>query len=160
MGAFDVRFKIAGDAQYSRAFELYSHEANDLSDPFDEIADLVLASVGAQFQTEGARSGARWHPLSVAYARWKEANFGARPILVATGSMRAAALDKAQAVLITAHRMLYEIHDDKAAWHQKGSGRNPQRKLVDLTIADRRGFDRILAHWVNGLRRGPLRHSR
>lgn len=80
-------------------------------------------------------------------------------MLVQTGDMRAAALDRARAVQVTPQRMLYEIRDEKAVWHQRGAGDLPQRKLVDLTMPDRRGFDRILAHWVTGLRRGPLRRS-
>jgi hypothetical protein len=155
-----IHFDISGDVQYSRAFDRYAHEARDLSEPFDDIADQILAMVGEQFGTEGARTGARWRPLSAAYAIWKDREFPGKPMLVREGDMREAALTKAKAVRITDQHLVYEIHDEKAIYHQRGSGHLPQRKLVDLTLLDRRGWDRTFASWLNSLRRGPLRHSR
>jgi hypothetical protein len=159
MPLLNVHFEIAGDAAYSRAFEAMATEATDLREPLGEIADHLVKTVGDQFLTEGARTGRRWHPLSPSYQAWKEAHFPGRPILVQTGHMRAAALDRKRAVALYPDRMVYEIQDDKAVYHQKGSGHLPQRKLVDLGMKDRRAWDRILAEWVNGLRRGPLRRS-
>ncbi len=159
MALVEISFDIDGDAQYVRAFELLAHEARDLREPLEEIAESLIQAVGRQFLTEGAAGGSRWRPLNPAYARWKDAHFPGRPLLVATGRMRAAALDKRRAVSVGAHRMVYEIHDPKAAYHQRGQGANPQRKLVELDLGVRRSWDRIVAEWVDGLRRGPLRHS-
>lgn len=154
-----VRFSIEGEDQYARAFELMEHEAGDMSDPLEAIGEHIIRTVGDQFLTEGARTGTRWHPLSRAYDRWKDEHFPDRPLLVREGAMRSAALDRRRALWVGERSMRYTIHDDKAIHHQRGDGHMPQRKLVDLGIADRREWDRIFADWLTSIRRGPLRPS-
>lgn len=154
-----VRFHLLGERPYERAFEMMGHEARDLSAPFEQIADELLHSVSEQFRTEGTRTGARWHSLSAAYAKWKQERWPGRPILVASGKMRAAAFDRGRAVNISPQRLVYEIDDPKAIYHQRGDGHMPQRRLVDIGAADRRAFDRVFVRWLNDLRRGPLARS-
>lgn len=168
-GTFKLRFSIDGDVPYSRAFTLYAHEAADLSDPLSDIADDLIKQIGQQFLSEGAYGlGERWHPLSPAYAAWKEQHFPGRPLLVRTGAMRALMLDRERTVRVFKDRLLYlvegidaEGHDigARAWWHQTGAGHNPTRKIVAIPSAGRRGWDRILHEWIIGLRRGPLRRS-
>lgn len=147
-----IRFDVAGEVQLSRAFEAAEREARDMSVPLAETGDMVVESVGQQFHTEGARSGAAWPSLSAAYAAWKDSAYPGRPLLVRTGAMRAQALDKARTLTVTARRLVYEVDDPKAIYHQRGEGHLPQRRLVDLTAEDRRQVDRIFANWLNGLR--------
>ena len=155
-----VHFDIDGDAQYSRAFEALEHEARDMSDPLERIADDLLRQIGLQFQTEGAYGlGTVWRPLSREYAAWKEEHFPGRPILVRTGEMREHMLDKPRTVRVTAQRMVYEVASDVPVYHQKGRGHNPERKMVALPGAGRRNWDRILHEWVMSIRRGPIRAS-
>jgi hypothetical protein len=156
VGDLQVRLDIDGDVQYSRAFEVMGREADDLTAPLTESGEIVRQSVGEQFLTEGAHAGQPWQRLNRDYERWKEEEFGAGlPILVLTGDMRAAALSP-NAVKVTPKRLLYEIDDDKAIWHQKGRGHNPARRMLDLTSGDRRQIDRAFARWLNHLRRGMI----
>lgn len=158
MPLVELKFNAAGEEQWARSLELYDHELQDMSDPLGEIGDDLIDTIAEQFETEGGRTGTRWHSLSRAYDRWKELHWPSRPILVASGAMQAAALDP-YAVHVTSNRMVYEVDDEKAIWHQKGAGAMPQRKIVNLGLADRRRWERYFAHWVNSLRRGPMRHS-
>lgn len=57
---------------------------------------------------------------------------------------------------VTPQRLVYEIDDDKAIYHQEGKGHNPARRLVDLTPVQKREWDREFAGWLNRLRRGPI----
>lgn len=157
---FRLRMDVLGDVQLSRAFELMAHEAQDLSEPLRQVGEALVSAVGEQFRSEGAHGlGHRWHPLSPAYAAWKRENAPAgpaAPILVFSGDMRSALLDRA-AVTVTPRRMVYEPDaPDYAVVHQQGEGHMPQRKIVALAMSDRRGFERIFANWLNGLRRGRL----
>lgn len=142
-----VGFDIAGDVQYSRAFDLYGKLASDLSEPLADIGDKLLQAVGDQFATEGAHGlGRRWQPLSQAYAAWKEQHYPGRPILVRTGDMRSAALSKG-ALSVSPRRLTYEVDSEYAIYHQEGRG-VPQRKIVALSNADRRDWDRVFAEYL------------
>lgn len=154
-----LTFDVDGERQVSRAFSLMEHEVRDLSEPLEEIGELIRQAIGEEFATGGARGGAPWQPLSPDYAKWKEANFPGRPLLVQTGSMRRDMLSKA-AFRVTADRLVYspetasETHPEIAGFHQRGAEPNPARRMVDLTSSDRRSFEREVHEWVNAKRRG------
>lgn len=152
-----VHFDAQGERQISRAFLALEHEVQDLSDPLDRMADVILASVREQFATEGKSGlGAPWTPLNPEYAAWKHARYGPRPILVRTGGMKGAVLNKPQAVTVTKTRMVYEPKGkggEIAGYHQTGAGRLPQRKIFALTTAQKReAVDRVFTTWLHEVR--------
>jgi phage gpG-like protein len=154
-----VGFAVSGEQQISRAFQVYGEEAQDLSEPLDRMADVIIDAVRAQFDTQGTGGlGHPWTPLSPEYAAWKLARYGPKPILVATGDMKQAMLDKASAVTVTPKRMVYSPVDEKAGYHQDGTVNMPQRKIVALTDAQKRNaVDRVFSEWLNAIRRqAPL----
>jgi hypothetical protein len=151
-----MRFDIVGDVQYSRAFHTMGREAADMTDPLTEIGESLRLSVSEQFRTEGRHGlGVGWQALDAAYARWKASAVGEQPILVFRGDMRDAMLSRS-AFTISPRRLVYEPDDPKAYYHQVGEGNLPAREMVALNEAERRGWDRIFASWLNGLRHGPL----
>jgi hypothetical protein len=154
-----VKFDVAGDVQYSRAFDAAAEEAKDLSEPLRSIGDSLLRAVHEQFRTEGAFGhGSKWKPLNPQYERWKREQVGDQPMLVFRGLMRLAMIAKA-AVRIEPRRLVYEPDaPDYAAFHQDGDeGRGlPQRKMVELPMTERRQWDRYFAEWLNSIRRGRL----
>lgn len=163
-----IKFSIDGEVQYSRAFDMLAAEAGDLSEPLSEIGDSLLNAVERQFDTQGEIGGSPWKALDSAYAAWKLAHFGVKPILVRTGDMKAAALDKHN-VVVTPRKLTYEVKGldedgndlgERAAWHQRGSGNLPQRKIVEMPASERRNWDRLIVAWLNDIRRGPIGRSR
>lgn len=146
-----LRYEVEGDVQVSRAFDVAAAYAEDLSEPLGEIGEAIRQHVGRQFGSEGAASGEPWPRLSRAYAVWKELNWPGRSILVREGDMRREMLSRA-AVTVTPRTMIYEPASDIAAYHQGGKGHLPARKMVNLTAADRRDWDRAIASWINGMR--------
>lgn len=155
-----LRFEVEGEVAYSRAFEAYERELRDMSEPLAEIGGLIIESVGEQFLTEGAHGGSRWEPLDPSYARFKQnhapAGEGA-PLLVFSGEMRGKALDRGSALTVTADRVVYEPDSDLAGYHHKGKGDLPARRIVNLTAADRREWDREIIDWLTSIRRGAIR---
>lgn len=158
-----LKIDVAGEAQVSRAFAVYGKEADDLREPLSDIADELREAIGEQFRTEGTRGGSKWKALSPSYRRWKEANYPGRPMLVRTGDMRSAMLDRL-AFHVNRKRMLYApnvpLTDDGEQYaliHQQGRGQMPRRKMVNLTTADKRQFERIFAHWLTYIRRRSFR---
>ena len=156
MAVQQIRFEVAGEAAYVRGFEALASEVEDMSEPLSEIGEQLRHNVAEQFLTEGSTGNlGRWQPLDPDYERWKRSQVGEMPILVYTGEMFAAATDR-RSVTVTAKRMVYEVDDPKAIYHQKGSGNLPVRRLVDLSLAQRREWDRTMANWLQRIRRGPL----
>ena len=153
-----VRFDIAGEQQYGRAFRALADDARNLKEPLTRIRDRLVSTVGQQFQTEGSHGGAPWPGLNAEYERWKESAFPGRPLLVRSGAMRAAYLVHGTREL-TNTRLVWGVDDqvdaegeriaDRALAHQTGEGRVPQRKIVSVTFEDRRQFDRYFVEWFN-----------
>ncbi len=158
---------IAGEKQLSRAFDILADDARDLRDPLEQTHEHLRQVIGEQFQSEGAHGGSRWRELSPDYERAKADRFGdGLPILVASGDLRAAWLAR-QPLELTSHRLVMgpapgasnedgAVIEDYSAVHQKGSGRVPQRKIVNLTTGDRRQIDRIFVEYLSARARRLL----
>jgi Phage virion morphogenesis family len=154
-----IRFDVAGDVQYSRAFEAAAHEAEDLSEPLAMVGDAVLRDVFEQFRTEGTFGhGSKWKPLSPSYAEWKRQQVGDESILVFTGETRARMIARS-AIHVSPRRMVYDPSAPEFALrHQQGDEADglPQRKMVEIPETDRRQWDRYFVEWLNSIRREKL----
>lgn len=160
MALVPIHITIDGDEVYARAFDLAARQAEDLRDPLSDVGRVLIDAVGRQFASEGvAELGSRWQPLSPAYAAWKEANYPGRPILVRTGEMRAAALDRTRALRVTPRRLTYTVDSPYAVFHHRGDG-VPSRRFVVLSEGTKRNIDRVFAEWLAGVFGGPLWRSR
>jgi len=161
-----IRFDVAGEPQYVRAFEAYENELRDLSQPLGDIADLLVKAVGEQFQTEGSHGlGSRWTALNTEYDTWKDEHYPGRPMLVLSGAMRQAYLVEGTRELDEQH-LVWGVTDQvdpdgeriapRATGHQTGRGVVPQRKIIALNTMDRREWDRAFVEWLNYLRRSII----
>lgn len=161
----EIGIDVMGERQLARTFQIAEELTHDLSEPLGEVMDLLLDSVAAQFDTEGAAAhGVRWAPLSDEYAKWKAQHFPGWPILVATGEMKAAMLDKETAVHVTPEMAIYEPVSEIAGFHQAGADwlgnawehpgpyphHLPARPMVELSEAFKHeAVDRTFARWIN-----------
>lgn len=149
-----ITFDFAGERQLSRAFNVLERDARDLREPLGRTADHLVDVVGEQFGSEGAHGlGGRWQDLSPDYQRQKADRYPGMPILVATGEMRRAFLVHGTRQL-TSTRLVWgpaegSEEEQRALAHQSGKGSVPQRKIVALTTADKRGIDRIFAEYFS-----------
>jgi Phage virion morphogenesis family len=162
-GWVTVKLDAFGETQIARQFQLAEEWSHDLREPLDELMDMLLDSVRAQFDTEGAAAhGDVWQPLSDEYGAWKAEHYPGRPILVRDGGMKGAMLNRLTAVHVGTEEAVYEPHSQIAGYHQSGAdwigpawGRGqyphhlPQRKMVDLSEAFKHeAVDRTFARWI------------
>lgn len=114
-----------------RALKLFETALSDLRPFWPLVVILQRGWWKQQFDSEGGFAGARWAPLSAAYALTKRSGRG---ILVDTGQMRDAA-DSPQR-RATPHTLTLTINDAGPAhgpvlqYHQFGTDRMPARPLV------------------------------
>lgn len=153
MGLQKISFSVAGEKQYSRAFEVMAHEVTDMSEPLNAIGRSIISHVHQQFASEGgAGSYGKWKPLNPDYEAWKRQQVGDQPILVFTGQSRAAMIDPG-AVQVSPRRMVYAPDVESFMGdHQEGTNGMPRRRIVDLPTNLRRRFDRIFVEWLQAQR--------
>lgn len=105
-----------------------------------------------QFASEGGRGGAQWAPLTPRYAAQKEKVFPGQPIMRASDRLFQSLTDQTadSVVEIEAQEMTFGTEVPYARYHQRGEGRNPQRKILVVTEEDRRQLKKIVrAHLEN-----------
>lgn len=145
---------MVGEAQLARAFDILADDARDLRDPLQRTHEHLRQVIGEQFQSEGGHGGHHWQALSDTYAERKAERWGdGLPILVASGDLRTAWLAR-QPLELSTHRLVMgprEGSDEEAKTlgHQTGAGHLPARRIVDLTLGDRRGIDRIFVEYLS-----------
>jgi len=161
-----LTFRVAGETQLSRAFEALDREMDDLREPLRDAAGVLKRSVGQQFLTEGAHGGGPWQALNARYRAWKESHFGpGLPILVRTRKLRSSLLEGDRAIIeLTPKRLTWGVPpaarypdgtpvETVAEAHQAGKGHQPQRRIIQLTAADRRSVEREFHEWLISRRR-------
>lgn len=158
-----LEFTVAGETQVARQFELAASWARDMREPLQEMMDMILENVRAQFESEGAQGHhGPWQPLSDAYGKWKARVWPGRPILVREGGMKGAMLNRTVAVHVGPDRAVYEPRSNIAGYHQTGGDwigpvwghgeyphHLPQRRMVDLPETFKHeAIDRVFTRWI------------
>lgn len=165
-----LHFDVQGEAQYSRALELYDDELADLREPLGQARDVIVDSVKEQFASQGAHGGGRWEPLNPAYAAYRRQHFPEAGTILRRTDKLYNALVYGGTRQLTAHRLEYGIDPafryrpseggesvaDVGRFHQAGSGHLPQRKILALTSLERRQLDRVFVEWVQARRRAII----
>lgn len=142
---FVLDFKIDGESQVLSALSRFGEYADDLREPFAKMADDFVRIEGERFDAEGPG----WAPLSPRYARWKEANYPGRPILVREGHLRESLTGGAGFVReITKDSMVLGSSVKYALYHHRGGSRLPMREVVRLSAEDRTRWAKILQAYL------------
>lgn len=156
MSLFKLHFEVFGEVQLSRVFEGMIEDVEDLTEPFNEIAEEYYQSMVRVFEREGAfEERQRWQDLSPAYARWKAENFPGRKILELTGRMKRAATIRGARENITEIRpkeMTLGLSTPYAVKHQKGLEGLPKRTIIELTSEQKKRWVHIIHTYLYYLR--------
>lgn len=125
---------------------------DNISNPqpmFNSMADVFARSQSQNFGSGGGMYG-YWRPLSVEYASWKAVNFPGAPILTRTGRLRDSLTNRPLGVEhIDNKRMVLGTAVEYAGYHQHGTRRMPQRKLInEPTPSELRQYGSILHRYA------------
>ena len=147
---FQLTFEVDGDVQLSRAFSRFAEDVKDAREPFEEVAEDFRNIMSKQFGTEGTYGSGGWAPLSPNYAEWKARNYPGARILERTGLLRDS-LEGANPYTIREIRPLEMTVGTKVPYgifHQRGTKKMPQRKIINLTEADKTRWTKIFHKWL------------
>lgn len=137
---------VEGEQQVARMLSRVTEKINDLRPFLDSAAGFLVATMGDQFSGEGSRTGG-WAPLSPRYAADKARRWGSKPILEASGAMKASLTGTGGRNIsrqIGGDTLEFGTSVPYARYHQTGTSRMPQRRILDLTEDDRRGLMKLL----------------
>lgn len=102
-----------------------------------KLLPVLEGETAKQFDAQGAGPAAgSWAPLSVSYAKWKEAHYPGQPLLVRTGALRAALTSSSAPGArreVSGNSLTFGTSGvPYASVHQTGSGRMPARPPFDF----------------------------
>lgn len=102
---------------------------------WDAVASEFYKIEKEQFESEGsAGASGKWKALTPKYAARKQKKYGPVPILTASGEMRRSLTNRGAPGSVlekSADELVIGTTIAKAGYHQRGSGRLPQRKPID-----------------------------
>lgn len=123
---------------------------SDLRAPFRSVAKYLREQATPKtFQSEGARIGENWQPLSDSYGKWKAIHYPGQPLLRRTDALFRSLTEEGGDNISEVEResLVYGTRNPVAFYQQRGGGRLPRRKILDVTEEDRREIAaRVRAH--------------
>jgi phage gpG-like protein len=146
----NFNFTIEGEEQVGRMLSRVTDKIDDLAPFWEAAGSMLVTTVGEQFDTQGGRTGG-WAPLSPQYAIDKARKYGSQPILVASGAMRASLMGGSGNISRQIPEgLVFGTDVSYARYHQTGTSRMPQRRILDLTSDDRRAMMKLLQRHLFG----------
>lgn len=141
------RVEVLGEPVFDRAFNRID-SLSDLRPLYPPVIEEFYRIEAEQFASEGAAGGQRWQPLTRPYAARKEREFGAQPILQASGDLMASLTDPEalDAVLsLQPQELAMGTRNPTAVWHQRGTKRGlPRRPPINFSEAQKRRLQKAI----------------
>lgn len=149
----EVRVETLGAKAYAFALGNIKRDMGDFKPVWPRVAELFYRSEGQQFSSQGSRGpSGRWSPLNPQYAKRKRMKWGTRGILIASGRMKASLVGRsADSIYDVSHGMYAELGTrvPYAIFHQAGTSKMPQRKLIDMTDRDQLAVAKVFQEYIN-----------
>lgn len=139
-------FEVDGVPQFNRAFNRISDHVQDLRTVWNYAEDAMVKIEEEQFLTEGAAGlHGRWQVLTPQYAKHKEKRYPGRPILQRSYALVSSLTDKTKDSVRVKEKLEFAFGTsvksksgkDYPLMHQRGQGRLPARRAIDLSVSQR-----------------------
>lgn len=156
-GFINISVEFEGQQALIGQFATFGQRIQTMRPAWEDVGNLLLADFAQQFASEGAYLGPQiaplWKPLAPSTVRDRLAKGfgGEHPILQRTGQLLGSVSERGAAGNI------FEVSDNGiragtaypiAKFHQYGTTRMPQRKMIGLRWATRSQILRILGDYV------------
>jgi hypothetical protein len=115
-------------------------------EPLWERFKPIMGEIEAQ---RFAEAGPGWAPLAESTIRQKAAAGYPLDPLIRTGALRDSLTQESAAAKTTRLTMEWGSGVDYAKYHQEGTPRMPQRKVIDIDVDARRRFEMAMVGWIN-----------
>lgn len=124
---------IDGDRRVEQLLTEMIDRSTGMEAAWPAVGDVIADHMATQFATEGAHlTGKPWAPLSPPYLAWKLAH-GGNGILRLSDAMVSSLISRPMAVEeYGPDWATFGTNDPKAKFHQGGTKKMPQRKIIEL----------------------------
>jgi phage gpG-like protein len=146
-----------GEQAVARDLLRFGHNAADVRPAMVQVLDLLRRAERRQFDSQGAYGSEGWPPLASSTVERKRREGLDPRILHATRRLRDSLTEAGhgEQIAIARHDGLdFGTTVEYARYHQHGTSRAPQRRVVQLPESDRREVVRIVQRHVVGERAG------
>jgi phage gpG-like protein len=157
---FDLRTDDGLD-RARRELRAMRERAQNLLPAWDTLLDWWGEQNRLQFRTEGMRYGQKWAPLAPRTLAYKHRHGYPRDILVRTHELRDQLTRRPFGIeRYDAHEAVAGTKLDYARYHQTGTRRMPQRRIVDARRVRAEGVTgRAVINWVVRGQRSTAPHA-
>lgn len=142
-----ITCSIDGIEEMDRRLLRFSEKARDLSDAWDEVADVIMEGESRLFDTQGRAGAGGWAALAPATVADK-ARRGADPrVLHDSGALRASLTERGasgQVLEVRPDGLRFGTSVAYAAFHQHGTSRMPARPPLRLSETTRRKVVKVI----------------
>ena len=146
-----IRIELDGDVQLHRSISRFVDNIQDLSPVWGEVRDEFWEIERELFDSEGS-SGASggWAPLSPRYARWKAQHYPGARIMHRHGVLEESLTGPGSGSIVRMRPQELALGSSVryAGYHQRGTGRMPARKVIDLAGASKTRIMKIIQRWL------------
>ncbi len=139
-----LRFSFLGETQVDRSLARFE-KVDDMRPVWRRLKERFVAYETDTFASSG-RGG--WPPLSPPYAAWKGRHFPGKPVLRREDELFHSLTDRLDIDIEEPGFAIFGTADPVAVFHQKGMGRLPVRKVVDLSESERQEWVRTVQEWL------------
>lgn len=146
-----IRWSVWGDDIIARDLLRFSEHAVDPVPAFVAIAEDIRDALEMQFDSEGGHASGGWAPLAASTVANKAAAGLDPRILHATLALRNSLTDaSAEGAHFEATPDGFTFGSDieYGQYHQTGTGIMPQRRPLEFTELEKRGFMKTLQRWI------------
>jgi phage gpG-like protein len=139
-------FEFFGEKQFDREFNRVTETLDDLTPVWKEVQTEFFDIEGEQFDSEGAKGkSGRWKELSANYKEVKSRLWGG-DILHASGRLENSLTKHTTDTIedFGKQEATYGTSVPYAEYHQKGAGRVPVRKVIDLSDSQKTQLTKVI----------------
>ncbi|MGL5926336.1 phage virion morphogenesis protein [Chroococcidiopsis sp.] len=125
----------------------FKSKVRDLSPPLEGFANYLKKETEQQFEQEKDPEGDRWANLAPSTLTQKRRLGYPDKILTRTGKMR-----KSVRVAVSNRNLIFAIATPYATYHQEGTKKMPQRKILGLTSVRLNELGGLVRTYIKGRR--------
>ena len=152
-----IKYKLVGMARVKNALKKIQRRTSDLRPVWAAIRDEFFKIEDKRF--ESSNKG-RWRPLSPNYAKWKQANYPGKPIMVLTGDLKASLTSMSKGTIYKPTRRsvslgtsikyaLAQHFGTKERGGGRGQSRLPPRPLIGILKSDANRMKTIIKRYLD-----------
>lgn len=148
-----ISFEVFGEKQVERGLLRFSDAAADMRPAAEQMRTYLLSIERRQFDTEGRSGSGGWAPLKPATLRRKVAKGEDQRILRATEALRKSLTNRSNENNVwrsSFDSFTFGTSDPKARFHQSGTAKMPQRKVIELSENNRKRIVKIFQSHLIG----------